>query len=60
MSGNVARVLSLCRRMLLVHRENYRAKPEELEACVMKAREVFALFAHTESAGATPPPLSIA
>jgi hypothetical protein len=41
---------------LLVHRENYRAKPEELEAYATRAREVFALFAHGQPAAATPPP----
>jgi Flp pilus assembly protein TadD len=42
---------------LLVHRENYRAKVEEIEAYAARAREVFALFASGQSASApTPPP----
>ena len=41
---------------LLVHRENYRAKVEEIESYVARAREVFALFANGQRVGAAMPP----
>jgi tetratricopeptide (TPR) repeat protein len=44
--------------LLWFHRERYRAKPEELQAYVTRAREAFALFAGNASASAqVPPPL---